>query len=215
MNTHFSFSDGQNRAIAMGGLLQSLNLVRDLARTGYLTTQSFEACTKSLFVTNPQKTADVYGDITAIEGGLSLLHAMLTESLTDAHKEIMTYAVGINNLSQRFLKNKKMLATVAERLDATQQKVEHFGISHDNTIAAIADIYTNTISTFPYRIHVKGEYTYLQQTRVADQIRTLLLAAIRAAILWRQNGGNIIKLIFSRRALRSDVESLLQHIRAQ
>ncbi len=215
MNTSLSFSDGQNRAIAMGGLFQSLNLVRDLARTGYLTTHAFETCTKSLFVTNPQNTAEVYGDVNAVENGLSLLHTLLSESLTDAHKEMLTYAVGINNLSQRFLKNKKMLATVAERLDATQQKVEHFGINHDNTVAAIADIYTNTISTFPYRIHVKGEYTYLQQTRVADQIRTLLLAAIRAAVLWRQNGGNVMKLIFSRGALRSDVENLLQHIKAQ
>jgi high frequency lysogenization protein len=124
---------------------------------------------------------------------------------------MIQYAAGINTLSKRLLKNKNMLHKISTRLDEAKKQSEHFGgFNHDNVIANIADIYSTTISTFSYRIQVKGEYSYLQQKRVADQIRALLLTAIRAAILWRQNGGNPFNLLFNGGKLLSATEELLE-----
>jgi high frequency lysogenization protein len=46
---------------------------------------------------------------------------------------------------------------------------------------------------------VAGEQNYLQKTETAARVRTLLLAGIRAAVLWRQLGGSKWKLLFARK----------------
>ena len=205
-------SQHHHRAIALAGLTQALGLVHALATSGYLNTRHFETCITSLFITTPEQTLDVYGgDIGQIEKGLDLLKNLIQQRVTPEQKHMIQYAVGINTLTKRLLKNKKMLRTISTRLDDAKKQSEHFGgFNHDNVIANIADIYSSTISTFSYRIQVKGEHNYLQQKRVADQIRTLLLAAIRAAILWRQNGGNPLNLLFSSGKLLAATEELLE-----
>jgi high frequency lysogenization protein len=44
----------------------------------------------------------------------------------------------------------------------------------------------------------------------AAKIRALLLAGIRAALLWRQAGGDRWKLIFSRSAMQKEAQQLLK-----
>jgi high frequency lysogenization protein len=56
---------------------------------------------------------------------------------------------------------------------------------------------------------VRGERSYLANLDNASRIRALLLAGIRAAVLWRQAGGNRWRLIVGRQALLRDVEALL------
>jgi high frequency lysogenization protein len=55
-----------------------------------------------------------------------------------------------------------------------------------------------------------GDHNYLQQTRIASQIRALLLSAIRSAMLWRQVGGNRWQLLLQRKALAAQVDNLLR-----
>ncbi len=85
-------------------------------------------------------------------------------------------------------------------------------MTHENVIAGLADIYTDTISTFSFRIQVMGEYQFLQQTRIANQIRTLLFAGVRSAVLWRQLGGNRLKAIYQRTAILETARSLHKEI---
>lgn len=65
-------------------------------------------------------------------------------------------------------------------------------------VARLADIYSNTISQLCSRIMIKGDQAHLSNVDNAAKIRALLLAGIRAALLWRQAGGDRWKLIFSR-----------------
>ncbi|BCD98940.1 high frequency lysogenization protein HflD [Marinagarivorans cellulosilyticus] len=205
-----NYSALQNQAIALAGMLQALSLVKEIARTGYLNSQDFETCIKSLFEDSPESTLSVYGSLGLLERGFGTTESLLNERIGSHQKDLINYAVGINNLAGKLLRNKNMLATVGQRLHDAKHQSTHFGVSHDNVISNIADIYSKTISTFSYRIQVKGEYTYLQQQRVADQIRALLLAAIRASILWRQNGGSVWRLLLGRNKLHKEVQALLE-----
>ena len=49
------------------------------------------------------------------------------------------------------------------------------------------------------RILVRGEQNYLRNNDNAAKIRALLLAGIRAAVLWQQLGGSRWTLFWSRR----------------
>jgi high frequency lysogenization protein len=57
---------------------------------------------------------------------------------------------------------------------------------------------------------VQGEPTYLADKARANQIRALLLAGIRAAVLWRQLGGRRWQLFISRRKILETAQQLLE-----
>ncbi len=94
-----------------------------------------------------------------------------------------------------------MLQLIGTRMDQIQGQVEHFGIAHENVIAAFGGLYEDTLSTFRQRIQVHGDMRHLQQRDNAARIRALLLSGIRSARLWRQLGGHRWQLILSRRKL--------------
>ena len=56
---------------------------------------------------------------------------------------------------------------------------------------------------------VNGSQVHLNNPENANRIRALLLAGIRAAILWRQSGGSRWKLLVQRNALLREARSLL------
>ena len=98
---------------------------------------------------------------------------------------------------------------IGERLEQADHQATHFSsVSHTNVIANLAQIYQDSISTFRYRIQVNGYAGYLQQDSIAQRIRCLLFAGIRAAILWHQLGGKRYHLIFSRKQLLSQLHTL-------
>ncbi len=205
----------RNIAIALAGTAQAVSLVEQLAKTGYLDSDAFRASVNSLFVQNPETTASVFGDIHQLRRGLETLEELLRNHRAPKNGDILRYVIGVMHLQKRLAKRSDMLHVIGNRLEKAQEQVAHFDdVSHDNVVANIADIYTDTISTFQYRIQVMGEYTYLQQARVANQIRVLLLAAIRATTLWRQVGGSRWQLLFYRRQILEATEGLLREARA-
>lgn len=186
-----------------------------LARTGYLDSQQFATSVTSLFEQNPSDVEAVFGGTAKVERGLEVLIDLLKNSRSKECTTIIRYCLGVFHLQRKLHKNKPMLDTIGKRLEQARNQVEHFGVAHENVIANLASIYTETVSTFPFRIQVAGEYQYLQQKRVADQVRVLLLAAVRAATLWRQIGGSRIQLVFYRARVLAAAEHLLRKIRQE
>lgn len=204
----------RNIVLALAGTAQCSIQVEQLAKTGYLKTELFETAVSSLLKQDPESTDAVYGHLSAVREGLEALDAMLLNHRDPKHADALRYVLGIMHLEKRLSKRREMLHVIGNRLEKVHQQVAHFGLTHDNVIGNIADIYTDTISKFPYRIQVTGEFNYLQQPRVASQIRALLLAGIRSAILWRQVGGSRWQLLVQRKKLQMAVTALLNDARA-
>lgn len=204
-------SSWRDISIALAGILQAATQVEQLAKTGYLKTDEFETAVKSLFETNPDNSLDVFGgDIVALRTGLEKLEEMLTQYKRAPSTDIFRYALGVMHIQKRLTRKKDVLAIISDRLDRAQVQSEHFGFTHDNLIRNIADIYSDTISKFQYRIQVTGNYNYLQQDRVANQVRTLLLGGIRAATLWRQLGGSRWQFVFYRKDILNACHELVK-----
>lgn len=199
----------RNIAIALAGVTQAVDIVDQLAKSGYLNTKDFEVCINSLFQQNPESAEAVYGGAANLERGLELLQGLLENQRAKSRgTQVLGYCLGVLHLQQRLHKRPKMLAAIGERLTNARHQLEHFGPTHDNVIANLASIYTENISTLQFRIQVVGEYQYLQQPRVANQVRALLFAAVRAASLWRQVGGSRWQLLLYRRKLTDAVKQL-------
>lgn len=201
-------------SIALAGLLQATGLVEQLAKTGYVPSDAYRTSIESLFELNPDTTLGIYGNnIANLHTGLTLLRDILQQGNgQQRHADALRYSLGVLHLQKKLNCRKDMLGVVGSRLNSAAQQAEHFSSTHDNVIANLGDLYSETISTFRFRIQVSGDYNYLQQQRIAHQVRALLLSAIRSATLWRQLGGTRWDLLFHRKKIADCTEQLLRQI---
>ncbi len=197
--------------IALAGVAQAVFRVNELATSGYLNTLDFETAVNSLFAQNSDSPLDIFGgDIENLRTGLETLIKLIESPReTQLNRQVLGYCLGVFHLQKKLSGTPAMANSVSEGLAQCRQKRDHFGPTHDNVLASLADLYSNTISTFQFRIQVMGEYQYLQQDRVANQVRVLLFAAIRAATLWRQLGGARWQLLIHKRKILAATRELL------
>ncbi len=210
-NTH-------NRAIAMAALFQCVDGVSQIANTGNIDSDSYNTLINSVLTDNEDDTAEgLYGSIADLKLGLqSMMSQLSTSQVTPDGKpkdlEATRYALGLLQLEKKLNNNKAMFGKLLEGIEETQKKLEFFDIEHENITASIADIYANTISVIGPKIMIKGEQTHLANPKNAAKIRALLLAGVRAALLWRQAGGNRWKLLLERGKLQKQADSFLNQI---
>jgi len=123
---------------------------------------------------------------------------------------VTKYVAGVMVLEKRLKRDDEMLATIASGIERARNQIEHFSLLHDNVIAGLANAYSQTISTLKPRIMVQGEHVYISNPNNANRIRALLLAAIRATVLWRQCGGTRWQLLFQRGSIVEEAKRLLE-----
>ncbi|RRV04392.1 lysogenization regulator HflD [Pseudomonas sp. v388] len=200
----------QEQLIALGGVFQAAVLVDRIAKTGQVSEAALGCMIGSLLVLDPKDTLDVYGgdDINLREGYRAMASALERDPAT-LQREPLRYALSMLGLERQLAKRDDMLEVIGKRVPVIQSQVEHFGVAHENVVAAAGALYQDTLSTLRQRIQVHGDMRNLQQPNNASKIRAILLAGIRSARLWRQNGGHRWQLVFSRRKLLKELYPLL------
>ena len=196
-----TYSIWSERALALSAVFQAASLVDDLAKTGHIHSVDLQVMADSLLVRQANKAIDVYRDTANLHIGVTALTRMLKRRRMKNTDDILRYVMSLLYLQRKLIKNKDMIKIVANRLEQVSKQLEHFPSNHDNVLANLADVYTDTISTFRFRIQVTGDHNYLTQQRIANQIRVLLFSGIRAAMLWKQFGGSRLHLLFYRKRL--------------
>ena len=213
------------QAIALAGLFQAASLVEQIAHRGMVAQNSFEASIASLFVSDPQLTEDLYGGVRELPYNLGLglkqLDALVEKRTSGVHPDVMRYALSLIQLERKLSDRPDMLEEITRRIDQLAEKARYFAhqqrdreddsrdpaiYTHANVIAGIAALYQDTLSTFSIRIQVAGDPRHLQNSENAARIRALLLAGIRAALLWRQVGGKRWHLFFFRSRVRPSLK---------
>lgn len=189
----------ENQTIALAGMMQSCKLVQELAYKGQVNRESaFEASIGSLFRFEPEDTADTFGGPSGVGYGLDVLGNLLQgASRKPADMELTRYGVSLIAVTKQFLAHETMAATVHDRLTALSTDYRQHGVDSGLT-ASINQIYRETISTLPVRLVVNGEKHFLDDLQISARIRALLLAGIRATVLWQQVGGSRWQLLLRR-----------------
>lgn len=195
-----------DRTIALAGLIQSVDLVRTIARRSQADPDDLATCLASLLRIDAENSAAVYGGITALRNGLRLLEQQL-DSPQDM--ELTRYAVTLLALERKLARRNDLLSLISAGLGEINASLVHFPLTHSNTIARFADLYLKTLSTLSPRVMVSGTQAYLNNPENANRIRALLLGGVRAATLWRQSGGNRLTLLLRRNPLLRETRRLL------
>jgi high frequency lysogenization protein len=187
----------ESRVIALAGVLQACGLVRDLATRGSADGAAAEASLASVFRIDADSTADVFGGVRGVRRGLEMLLAYFEQGQRDL---LLTQLVlGVLRLERRLAANPRMQRELRGGIEGIQRQVDHLGLAHPTVQARLADLYVATLSQLRPRIIVHGNPQQLARPQVVEQIRAQLLAAIRAAVLWRQVGGSRLRLLLRRR----------------
>lgn len=180
----------RDRTIALAALVQAATLVQRIAESGQASSTEIETLLQSLLVENAPTTEAVYGGIGSLRTGIRVLNQQLSKKKEQKDVTLLRYVISLLHLERQLAKQPAMMDVIGRELEQVPQQVDYFGdIMSPQVIARFADIYQRTLSQMKPRIQVYGDPTYLQQPDNVNKVRALLLAGIRAAVLWRQKGG--------------------------
>ncbi|MFY2764965.1 high frequency lysogenization protein HflD [Arenimonas sp. MALMAid1274] len=190
----------KDRALALAGLLQSVQLVQQLAQTGQSETQPLAACIDSLFRFDAETPEAVYGGAANLAPGLGRLINQL-EGGAGRDAALTRMAMTVLHLERRFINHRGAVEAIRTGLEDVSRQHAHWGPTHATVMSRLGDLYAREISPIGPRVLVQGNPVYLGQPDLVGEVRATLLAALRAAVLWRQLGGSYWDFLFSRRAL--------------
>jgi high frequency lysogenization protein len=204
------YSD-EDRATALAGLYQTCHLVQQVAHKGLADADAMNTNLHSLFQIDTDRVIDVFGSLQQIAPGLTLAYRQLSGS-EPRDNELTRYLLSLIQLERKLSNQPQRLQNISEGIKLTAERLSHFPQTHSNILAALAELYTENLSTLQPRIMVSGEQVYLQNPDNVNRIRALLLCGIRAAMLWRQVGGRRRQLLFLRNRVIDALKRLLDRL---
>jgi high frequency lysogenization protein len=187
--------------IALAGIYQAVNLVKQVAHEGRSNLPAFRASIGSVFRFDADSAESVYGGVAGVKHGLDTLIGQLGGGNLRQDPELTAYAANLMFLERKLTAQPWMVETLRSEIQAAKGIGRPDEVEDPAVIANLAHAYSQTISRLSPRILVQGEPALLKDADVANRIRSLLLAGIRAAVLWRQVGGSRLKLLFGRKRI--------------
>jgi high frequency lysogenization protein len=200
-----------NITIALAGLAQAISLVREVAQTGKPNEVAYHATINSIFATNPDDTIQIFGDINQLQCGLEALQNIL-QPTTDTAQLMTRHMLALMRVQKKISNSPQLLDTLTQRLTQAKKQVAYFSLTHPTVLANLADIYISIITPLRFRFFVRGNQQILNVRENMEKIRALLLAGIRASVLWRQLGGSRLQLLFTREKIKTSALNLLKQI---
>jgi high frequency lysogenization protein len=202
----------KEQTIALSAVFQAAELVSILAKTGQVDNASLRPLLESILMVNADSTEDIYGGQWDCSSNLALGRKISRQALgkerSSVNPDTLRYALSLIHLENKLSKNPEMLTVIGQKITQIEQKKAHYdSVLHENMLASISGLYQDTLSKLTFRIQVHGDSRFLQQPHVANQVRAILMAGIRAAMLWRQLGGKRWHLIFKRKALLNALDA--------
>ncbi len=200
-----------DETIALAAIIQFLKLVEKVAISGSIETDLLEIPVKSILSTNAETTESIFEGFNNLYDGL---HLLATDILKDpSQKELIRYFLTIIHIEKKLSANPELLNMLATGIEHTKTQVKYFSShTHENIISNLGELYSTTISTISPRVLIQGDQDILDNPRTVSIIRTLLLSAVRCAILWRQSGGKKYKIVFTRKKYVSTAKEIINNL---
>lgn len=214
-------NEDTQQAIALAAIIQALHLVHQVASKGEFDETSAHPVLQALIHYSPDDTLSAYGgNISALSLGIKQMKTMVNDNL---NRDIAQYLMSVIAIELKLVRSNHMrhvLQTELQRLsnqlrqqiqftnnfDENADEGDDFGvdiagnssITDPEAISEFALLYKQTASQTEPRIMIKGNHEFLQRESSANQIRALLLAALRAAAFFRHYGGKRLDLMMKR-----------------
>ncbi|MGD8911028.1 MAG: DUF489 family protein, partial [Chromatiales bacterium] len=140
-----NYSD-EDRAIALAGLFQACHLVQQVAHRGLADAETLNANINSLFQIDTETVLDAFGGLPQIAPGLRLAYRQLSGA-EPRDNELTRYLLSLIQLERKLSRHPEHLQRISQGIKTTAERLAHFPLTHSNILAALADIYTENLST--------------------------------------------------------------------
>ncbi|MFT4810864.1 MAG: high frequency lysogenization protein [Paraglaciecola sp.] len=198
--------------IALAGLCQAAALVKQVARSNEFDSQYLVTSLNSIAITTSDNTEQVFGDVNHLALGYQTILAQLSNQSTNKDVEVTRYIANLLSIERKLSSSKKTMATLGERISNIQRQKLHLEITDSQMLNNLASIYTDVVSPVARKIQVAGDPEILKRPDNQNRVRAILLAGLRAAVLWRQLGGKRRHILFSRQQILDSAQQTLNNI---
>lgn len=195
----------RNQTIALAAVCQAALLVCDASKGKPINKEVATQLFKGVMVTSPDSIFDVYQNIQDLRGGCESILKQMSGRTDRRDMELTRYVAGMMALSKKLMNSNNAQQHLTDTIEQISRRLDHFDISSDSVMRNFADGYSKAISPLGQKIQVMGDPNVLTQDVVQNKIRAILLAGVRAAVLWRQMGGKRRQFIFNRKQILQDV----------
>lgn len=204
----------RSESIALAALFQCCTQINRIAHTGYCDEQAVSTVFRALLVTDPKTIDDIYKISELKTGFRGLIEGFSAEGITDnSANELVKLAMQVISLTDRIVRNTSLYNRLSNEIDKLKDQIEKacpdflegktsVVLSKEN-VEKFAQLYQSLISPNFSKLLIFGEERFLSSTENQNRIRALLLAGIRAAVLWNQVGGKKLYLMFRRKEIVS------------
>ena len=201
----------KDRTLALAGVFQATELVRQAACHGTWSGYAATASLQSLFKLEAGSASEVFGGHERMKLGIETMLAVLQGE--NRYMDSLRYAVGLLQIERKFRRSRRLQDVIGQRLE--EIGIEGHDLQQhereDLQASQISSLYSSTVSRLSPRVVVNGRPQYLKNQRTVDWVRTLLLAGLRSATLWSQLGGGRFELMFRRKTIIREAQSLLMN----
>lgn len=127
--------------------------------------------------------------------------------------EIVRLGLGIVQVEKHLLRSPDVQNSLRQRLETVARQQQFNPDMSANELAqALGSVYVDTLGSLRFRVQLRGNAQHLQAAGMAERIRAILLAGVRAAWLWRRLGGRRWHLIFTRSQILSEIRAIAKTV---
>lgn len=198
-----------SRHLALAGVCQAAALVKQVARNGEMDHEAFACSINSIAVTDSPQTLDIFGSLPQLTLGFNTLIKQLDNDDHSKDVEITRYVANLLSLERKISGNSKVMRQLGDRISQIQRQQLHMDLLDSQMLSNLAAIYSEVVSPVARKIQIAGSPALLKRADNQHKVRAILLAGLRAAVLWRQLGGKRRQILFSRQSILSAAKSAL------
>ena len=135
--------DLRSRVLALAGMLQALNLVRQIADTGHADGEGERNTLDSVFRIDAASAEAVYGSTRSLRAGLLILRDYLTDRSGD--DALPKLGMAVLQIERRFVADESLAQQVLEGIRTLEGIAERQGSIHPEVISKLGQLYADTI----------------------------------------------------------------------
>lgn len=199
-----------NQTIALAGLYQSLGLVQQVAWYGDDTHSCLIPTIESILKIDTENYIDAYGSTNNLSLGFRSLKETLEKRSEQRVIERTHYAINLMYLENKLQTNPRTMSSIGGEIERIKMQNNTVEDSLEEYTQELSRLYREYISPLGPKIIIQGNPAYLKVDQYASLIRTLLLAGIRAIVLWRQAQGKRWSLLLGRNSILKNITALEQ-----
>lgn len=205
----------RDKTLALAAVFQAAGLVNDLARRGQCDSEAEAFLLRSVLVMDTDVVSDIYPQQRSLTPGLTWLEGSLAEQGKGSEHagELIRLALAVIQVERHFEKRPDLQQALRQRLEQVQrQSLLQTDMSASALAQALAGAYVDHLGSLRFRIQVRGDARHLQSPGMAERVRAILLAGVRAAWLWHRLGGRRWHLVFTRGQILGEIRAIAKSV---